>query len=343
MSIAFTPFNLGSLRLKNRLVMAPMQQYRGTRESLATAYHEFHYGRCAEGGVGMIIVESTAVSPNGRLFKDDIGLFSDAHIAPLRRVTDAVHAHGVPVLVQLCHGGRKSNPPPGAELLAPSALGFDCGLDCGLNPGADAGYGVPRAMDGADIAHAIDEFGAAARRAVQAGFDGIELHAAHGYLLHQFLSPLSNRREDAYGGSAAGRVRFLLEVLAAIRAAVGPAYPVTIRVSASDYVEGGLNPEALAGALNLLLPLGLVAVHVSSGGLLPVAPAQVYPGYQLPYARSIRQAVPLPVIAVGGLHRRSLIEKALAEGNADLIAIGRPILERPDFMTDKLASVQFED
>jgi len=335
MSIAFTPFNLGGLRLKNRLVMAPMQQYRGTRESLATAYHEFHYGRCAEGGVGLIIVESTAVSPNGRLFKDDIGLFSDAHIAPLKRVTDAVHAHGVPVLVQLCHGGRKSNPPPGAELLAPSALGFD--------PGGDAGYSVPRAMAGADIAHAVAEFGAAARRAVQAGFDGIELHAAHGYLLHQFLSPLSNRREDAYGGSAAGRVRFLLEALGAIRAAVGPAYPVTIRVSASDYVDGGLNPEALAEALNLLLPLGLVAVHVSSGGLLPVAPAQVFPGYQLPYARSIRQAVPLPVIAVGGLHRRSLIEQALTEGDADLIAIGRPILERPDFMTDKLASVQFDD
>jgi NADPH2 dehydrogenase len=331
MSIAFTPFDLGGLRLKNRLVMAPMQQYRGTPESLATAYHEFHYGRCAEGGVGLIIVESTAVSANGRLFKDDIGIFSDAHIAPLARVTAAVHAHGVPICLQLSHGGRKSNPPPGAELLGPSPLGFG------------EGYGVPRAMNEADIAHAITEFALAARRAVLAGFDGIELHAAHGYLLHQFLSPLSNRRTDGYGGSAEKRARFAFDVLAAIRAAVGATYPITLRVSASDYVEGGLTPTAVATAIQLLKPWNLAGVHVSSGGLLPIAPAQVFPGYQVPWARSIRDAVGLPVIAVGGLHRRSLIEKVLGDGDADLVAIGRPILERPDFMTDKLASVQFDE
>jgi NADPH2 dehydrogenase len=331
MSIAFTPFDLGGLRLKNRLVMAPMQQYRGTPESLATAYHEFHYGRCAEGGVGLIIVESTAVSPNGRLFKDDIGIFSDAHIAPLARVTAAVHAHGVPVFVQLSHGGRKSNPPPGTELLGPSAVGFG------------DGYAMPRAMHQADIAHAVAEFASAARRAVAAGFDGIELHAAHGYLLHQFLSPLSNQREDAYGGSAGNRARFACEVLAAIRAVVGAAYPVTLRVSASDYVAGGLTPAAVAAAIKCMEPWNLAGAHVSSGGLLPVAPKEVFPGYQVPWARSIRDAVGLPVIAVGGLHRRSLIEKVLAEGDADLVAIGRPILERPDFMTDKLASVQFDE
>lgn len=330
MSLAFTSFDLGPLKLKNRLVMAPMQQYRGTRESFATAYHEFHYGRCAEGGVGMIIVESTAVSPNGRLFKDDIGIFSDAHIAPLARVTEAVHAHGTPILLQLSHGGRKSNPPPGAELLAPSAIGY----------GDD--YGQPRAMTAGDIAHAVAEFAAAARRAVKAGFDGIELHAAHGYLLHQFLSPLSNQRGDAYGGSPAARIRAIYETLAAIRAVVGADYPVTLRVSASDYVAGGLTPEVVARAVQALAPLGLAAVHVSSGGLLPVAPEAVFPGYQLPYARTIREITGVPVIAVGGLHRRAIIEKALADGDADLVALGRPILERPDFMTDKLASTPFE-
>lgn len=331
MSLAFTPFELGPLRLKNRLVMAPMQQYRGASDASATAYHQFHYGRCAEGGVGLIIVESTAVAPEGRLFKDDIGIFDDAHVGPLRRVTDAVHAHGVPVFIQLSHGGRKSNPPAGMSRLAPSALAFD------------PAYGVPEVMGKEDIRHAVSAFAAAARRAVAAGFDGIELHAAHGYLIHQFLSPLSNRREDGYGGALKHRVRFIDEVLAGIREAVGTALPITLRVSASDYVPDGLTPGMVAAAVCELKHHALAAVHVSSGGLLPVAPESAHPGYQIGYAHAIRQAVAIPVIAVGGLHRRSLIEQVLAAGQADLVAIGRPILERPDFMTDKLASVAFED
>lgn len=330
MSLAFTTFQLGRIRLKNRLVMAPMQQYRGAADGSATAYHPLHYGRCAEGGIGLIVVESTAVASGGRLFKDDIGIYADRHIAPLRAVTEAVHGFDVPVFIQLSHGGRKSNPPAGERLLAPSALPFD------------ADYGLPEEMSQNDIDEAVKAFADAALRAAAAGFDGIELHAAHGYLIHQFLSPLSNLRDDAYGGSAEGRRRFAREVLAAVRAAVGPEFPVSLRVSASDYVDGGLTPESVADAVNALVPLGLVAVHVSSGGLLPLAPADTRPGYQLGWARAIRQAVPVPVIAVGGLHRRALIEQALADGQADLVAIGRPILERPDFMTDKLASVAFD-
>ncbi|WPB55782.1 oxidoreductase [Xylophilus sp. GOD-11R] len=330
MSLTFTPFDLGPVRLKNRLVMAPMQQYRGAPDGSATAYHPLHYGRCAEGGIGLIVVESTAVASNGRLFKDDIGLYADRHVAPLRAVTDAVHAHGVPVFVQLSHGGRKSHPPPGERLLAPSALAFD------------GDYGVPASMTPQDIAAAVQDFADAARRAVAAGFDGLELHAAHGYLIHQFLSPLSNRRDDAYGGCGAGRARFAREVAEAVRAAVGPGFPLSLRVSASDYVESGLTPALVTEAVEALQPCGIVAVHVSSGGLLPVPPAHSRPGYQLDWARQIREACGLPVIAVGGLHRRSLIESALADGQADLIAIGRPILERPDFMTDKLASVAFD-
>lgn len=330
MSLAFTSFALGPLVLKNRLVMAPMQQYRGTPEGFATAYHEFHYGRCAEGGVGLVIVESTAVSPEGRLFKDDIGIFSDAHVAPLARTVDAVHAHGTPIFLQLSHGGRKSKSFGGVPPIAPSALAFD------------ETYGVPREMSAGDIARVVADFATAAGRARRAGFDGVELHAAHGYLLHQFLSPLSNLRSDDHGGSLSGRVRIVGEVLAAVRAEVGSSYPITMRISASDYVGGGLTPEIVADALSLLPPFGLDAVHVSSGGLLPVRPESVHPGYQLGYAREIRQRLSLPVIAVGGLHRRSLIEEVLATGQADLVAIGRPILERPDFMTDSLATAIFE-
>jgi NADPH2 dehydrogenase len=275
-------------------------------------------------------VESTAVSANGRLFKDDIGLYSDAHVAPMRRVADAVHAHGVPLIVQLSHGGRKSNPPAGAELLGPSPLPFDDGSE------------VPRAMDATDIARAVDEFASAARRAMAAGFDGVELHAAHGYLLHQFLSPLSNLRTDAYGATAEGRLRLTAEVLRAVREVVGSSSTVTLRVSASDYVEGGLTPSSIAAAVRSLTPLGLDGVHVSSGGLLPLAPESSHPGYQVAWAGAIKREVSVPVIAVGGLHRRSLIEEVLQQGHADLIAIGRPILERPDFMTDKLASTQFD-
>lgn len=326
MSLVFTPFELGALRLKNRLVMAPMQQYRGAPDGSATAYHEFHYGRCAEGGIGLIVVESTAVASEGRLFKDDIGIYDDRHVAPLRRLTDAVHAHGVPVFIQLSHGGRKSNPPAGLPRLAPSAIAFD------------GSCGTPEAMLQTDIDRVVRAYADAARRAVQAGFDGIELHAAHGYLVHQFLSPLSNTRVDRYRSGIA----FADEVLGAMRGAVGPAYPIGIRVSASDYVDGGLTPESVAEAVNALAHHGLAAVHVSSGGLLPVAPEHSRPGYQVGYAHAIRQRVSVPVIAVGGLHRRALIEQVLADGQADLVAIGRPILERPDFMTDKLASVAFD-
>jgi NADPH2 dehydrogenase len=201
---------------------------------------------------------------------------------------------------------------------------------------------VPTAMSESDIGEAIGEFVAAARRAEAAGFDGVELHAAHGYLLHQFLSPLSNRREDAYGGTVQRRARLLGEVLQAVRSCVRSSFCVTVRVSASDYVDGGLAPQTVSEALLSVAAHGIDAVHVSSGGLLPVAPESSHPGYQVPWASEIRRETGLPVIAVGGLHRRALIEQVLAEGHADLVAIGRPILERPDFMTDKLATVQFE-
>lgn len=318
MSLAFSPFSIGRLRLANRIVLPPMQQYQGSAEGFATAYHAHHYARRARGGVGLVIVESTAVAPEGRLMADDVGLFSEAHVAPLAAVAAAVRQAAVPVLVQLCHGGRKAVPHRGGRLLAPSPLSY-----------SDR-YGLPEAMSPADIAAVTGAFATAARRALAAGFDGIELHAAHGYLLHQFLSPLSNHRSDAYGGDAPRRRRLLAEVITAVRAAVGPATPVTMRVSADDHAPGGLTPGQVALALRALVPLGLDAVHVSSGGLLPTLPQDAASGCRLRSAGVIRRATGAPVIAVGGIRTRRQVEEILRDGLADLVAIGRPLLIYPD-------------
>lgn len=317
----FSPATLGRLQLRNRLVMSPMQQYQGTADASATAYHAHHYARRARGGVGLVMVESTAVAPEGRLFGDDIGLYSDAHVAPLRAVVDAVHAEGAAIAVQLSHGGRKSFRGMG-PLLAPSAIAYD-----------DT-YGVPEAMTQAQIAKVIADYERATRYALDAGFDAIELHAAHGFLVHQFMSPISNHRDDGYGGSAHNRGRFLREVFAAIRGVVGPDYPLLVRVSGSDFDPEGLMPEAVAELLLPLRELGLQAVDVSAGGLSPKVPYGIGVEYQVPFASTIRRALGVPTIAVGLIRGADRAEAILRDEHADFIAIGRPLLERPDYADD---------
>lgn len=319
MSKLFTPASIGNITLMNRLIMAPMQQRQGTAEAMATDYHVEHYSARAKGGVGLVIIESTSVSRNSRLFQDDIGIYTDAHIAPMKKIVDAVHAFDTPVFIQLCHGGRKSSPQNEGRMLAPSAIAFN------------EEYGTPEEMSLDDIQEAIRLFTDAARRSIEAGFDGIELHAAHGYLLHQFLSPLSNKRTDTYGGSLENRVRLIKEILTEVRNVIGKNVPVQIRLSASDYVDGGLTAEELGDAMNMLMPLGLDAVHVSTGGLLPVQPSEVYPGYQVPYAKKMKDYVSVPVIAVGGIHSAQLANEIVEEGKADFIAIGRPLLDDPNY------------
>lgn len=302
---------IGGLELKNRIILAPMQQYHGTREGFAHEYHVRHYGERAR-GLGLVIIESTAVSLSGRLFDNDIGIYTDAHIAPLQRVVDAVHRQETPIFIQLSHGGRKSFRMNSGHLLAPSSIAYD-----GQN-------WVPKEMSEEDIALIVADFAQAARRSKEAGFDGIGIHAAHGFLVHQFLSPLSNRRTDSYGGSLAGRTHFLQDVLIAIRQVVGRNYPVQIRFSASDYLSGGLTPEGVSEIVKIMTPLGVDAIHVSSGGLLPVMPDKIYAGYQVPAAALIKQTTTIPVIAVGLLYERALIEEILRAQSADFIAIGRP-------------------
>jgi NADPH2 dehydrogenase len=309
---------IGNIELKNRLIMAPMQTNKGTIESFSNDYHIKHYAARAE-GIAMMIIESTAVSPDGRLFPDDIGIFRDAHIEPLRQIADAVHAKDTKIFIQLSHGGRKSWPEVTDRLIGPSRIGYD------------EHYGEPNEMTDKDITQVIEDFRLAARRSLQAGFDGIELHAAHGFLLHEFLSPLSNQRTDKYGGSLENRVRLVHEVLEAIRLEVGEDYPVIIRVSASEFDPKGLTPADIGNAMTYV-ESSLDAVHVSSGGLLPTVPLTTHEGYQVPYAAVIKQYVNLPVIAVGKIYTRDLANAVLADQLADIIAIGRPLLEDPLFV-----------
>lgn len=322
MSQLFSPGCIGSLKVHNRIVMSPMQQYRGDKNGHATAYHVHHYARVARGGVGLVIVESTAVAIEGRLFPDDIGIYADTHISPLKAVVEAVHAEGAAISIQLCHGGRKSMPVIGAPVLAPSAIAYD------------DEHGLPRAVNEDEIARIVGQFEQAARRAVAAGFDAIEIHAAHGYLIHQFLSPLSNRRVDEYGGAFERRGRLMREVFAAVRKAVGESYPLLVRVSASDYDPCGLTPAVVAEHLRSLLPWGLDAVDVSTGALLPLPRPNIGPEYQVPFAAEIKHALSVPVIAVGLIRSATRAEAILASGKADFIAIGRPFLERPDYAND---------
>ncbi len=315
---------IGGLTLRNRLIMAPMQQYQGTPEGYATDHHVEFYSRRAK-HVSLVIVESTAVSPDGRLFPNDIGIFADSHVEPLRRITDAVHAEGTPAFIQLSHGGRKSSPDVTKRLVAPSAIAYD------------ETYGTPEELSVADIAAIVEQYRLAAKRSVRAGFDGIEIHAAHGFLMNQFMSPLSNKRTDDYGGTPENRARLLREALAAIRGEVGKEYPVIVRVSATDYHEGGLTPEDWA---RMLKPMesDLDAIDVSTGGLLPVQPADVYDAYQVPHAAAIKPNFRIPVIAVGLIHTRSLANRILEDRLADAVAIARPLIDDPDYGERMLAA-----
>ncbi|WP_028313042.1 NADH:flavin oxidoreductase/NADH oxidase [Derxia gummosa] len=327
----FTPLALGPLELPNRIVIAPMCQYSAT-DGLPADWHLMHYGTLALSGAGLLIVEATAVTPEGRITAADLGLWSDAHAAALARLLASLRRHSaMPLAIQLAHAGRKASSrvpweggsqlrpgePGGWPTLAPSALAHA------------EGELPPAALDAAGLARIRDAFVAAARRAVDAGFEAIELHGAHGYLLHQFLSPLANRREDDYGGSLANRMRFPLEVFDAVRAALPASVPVWMRVSATDWVEGGWDLDGTVALGRELKARGAAALHVSTGGVSPRQQIPLGPGYQLPHARRVRDEVGLPTIGVGLVTDARQAEQAITEGTADAVALARAMLFDP--------------
>lgn len=302
------------MHLKNRIVMPPMCMYMA-EEGLANEWHWVHYATRAVGCVGLVIVEATAVSPEGRISVDDLGLWRDDQIPGLRQIADAVHREGGKAGIQLAHAGRKSGV-PGVQIVSSTAERFS------------NDYEVPHEMDEREIQRVASAFGQSAKRALEAGFDLIEIHGAHGYLINQFMSPLVNRRKDEYGGSPENRSRFLGKVLQAVRKEWPEEKPLGIRVSAAEYAEGGNAPRDVAALLNLVKGERVDLIHVSSGGVVPGG-METWPGYQIPLAEIIRKETGLPVIGGGLVTEPQMADEIVRNGRADLVFLGRELLRNP--------------
>jgi len=329
MAKLFEPFAIADLPLANRIIIAPMCQY-SAEEGCMTDWHLMHLGQLAISGAGALTIEASAVVPEGRITYADVGLYDDASEAAMARVLSAVRQWSdIPVAIQLAHAGRKAStarPWDGGGQIAPGAANGWQTVAPSAIPFLDT-ENAPVALDGGALDRIRAAFADAAVRAARLGIDAIQLHAAHGYLLHQFLSPLSNRRDDDYGGSLENRMRFPLEVFDAVRD-VFPG-PVTVRVSGTDWVEGGWSIEETIVFAQALEARGCAAINVSSGGLHPAQQIPLGPGYQVPLARQVKDAVTMPVIAVGLITEAEQAEAIIADGDADAVAIARAALYDP--------------
>jgi NADPH2 dehydrogenase len=326
----FSPLRLADLELANRIVVSPMCQY-SANDGAASDWHITHLGMLANSGAGLLVAEMTDVERRGRISHGCLGLYSDACEAALARVVAHCHQVGSAQLaVQLAHAGRKGSAqkpwegskPLGAaedawETIAPSPIPFG------------PGWPTPREMTESDLEAVRGAFVAAAQRAVRIGFDAIELHAAHGYLLHSFLSPLSNRRTDAYGGSAEGRMRFPLAVARAVRAVVPRGTPVGARITGNDWLDGGIMPDDAVVFAKALREVGFDYVDVSSGGLTAEAKLPATPGYNVPFAEKVRREAGIATRTVGLIATPKLADAIIAEEKADMIALGRAVLDDP--------------
>ena len=329
--LLFTPLKIAGLTLPNRTVVSPMCMY-SSQNGLPNEFHLAHLGQYALGGAGLILTEAAAVVPEGRITPDDLGLWDDKQMVQLGHVVDFVHRYGGRIGVQLAHAGRKAStyaPGRGGHGAVPVSEGGWQVLGPDANAYSDA-YPQPQAMTATDIAQVVQAFADAARRAQMAGCDVVEIHAAHGYLLHEFLSPLANARSDEYGGSFENRVRLTLEVVRAVRKVWPMHLPLFVRVSATDWAEGGWDLEQTTALAKLLRFEGVDVLDVSTGGLTPAQQITPGPGYQTPLAAHIRREVPdLGVMTVGLIDTGEQAEGILRNGDADLIALGRAFLRDP--------------
>jgi 2,4-dienoyl-CoA reductase-like NADH-dependent reductase (Old Yellow Enzyme family) len=323
----FSPFTLRDLTFSNRVFVSPMCQYSCT-DGLATSWHLVHLGARAVGGAGLVMTEATAVSPEGRISPVDLGIWSDAHVPPLREIAAFIKSQGSVPAMQLAHAGRKASTEApwngqgaakegGWTPVAPSAIAFA------------PEYPMPRAMTADDLEQVVADFRAAARRALDAGFEVVEIHNAHGYLLHEFLSPLSNHRADDYGGSFENRARLPLRVARAVREVWPASRPVFVRISATDWAEGGWDLDQSVRFAQALCEAGLDLVDCSSAGLIGHVKIPVGPGYQVPFAERIRRDARIPTIAVGLITEPQQAQAIISGDQADAVMLARAVLRDP--------------
>lgn len=311
----FTPYSLREVQLPNRIMMAPMCMYSSENDGIALDWHFVHYVSRAIGGVGLIMLEATAVEPRGRISNRDLGIWNDAQIDGLRRVVEGCKVHGAKIGIQLAHAGRKANLAEDTPV-APSPIAFS------------EKYQTPTELSKADIDTIVEAFIQGAIRADKAGFDIVEIHGAHGYLIHEFLSPISNKRQDEYGGTLENRVRFLREVIKGIRDVWPQHKPIFLRVSAKDYKDDGIDIQDMIKIINLVKNDGIDLVDVSSGALV-MADIPQYPGYQIKLSEDIKRECGIPTGAVGLITTAELAEETLSNDRADIVIIGRELLRNP--------------
>jgi len=326
----FQPLTVRSVTLRNRIGVSPMCQY-SSEDGVATDWHFVHLGSRAVGGAGLVIAEATAVSPEGRISPGDAGIWAEKHIEPIARINRFIKEHGTVPGIQIAHAGRKASATRpwegnahlsadegGWEMVAPSAIAFGGTLTK-----------VPRAMTETDIAKVQNDFVAAAKRAQTAGAEWLELHFAHGYLAHEFLSPLSNQRTDRYGGSFENRIRFAVETARAVRAAWPEKFPLAARLSCTDWVPGGWDIEQCVELARRLKAEGVDLIDCSSGGAVPDAKIPVAPGFQVPFAEKIRHAANIATAAVGFITEPKQADDIIRNGQADLVLLAREFLRDP--------------
>lgn len=332
MSSLFDPLTLRSVELRNRIGVSPMCQY-SSRDGFADDWHLVHLGAFATGGAGVVFTEATAVLPEGRISPHDLGVWDDAHLPMLTRIAGFVSRYGAVPGMQLAHAGRKASTrrpfETGSTTVPEDEGGWPDGTVApSAVPHADA-YPKPNALDADGIERVVDAFAAAARRALEAGFRIVEVHAAHGYLLHQFLSPLSNERTDAWGGSFENRVRMTLQVVDRVRSVWPEDLPLAVRLSATDWAEGGWTVDDSVALSRLLRDHGVDLVDVSSGGLTPLQKIETGPGYQVPFAARIRREAGIATAAVGMITEPDQAAGIVGDGEADLVLMAREMLRHP--------------
>lgn len=326
----FEPLALRGVTLRNRIGVSPMCEY-SSEDGFANDWHFVHLGSRAVGGAGLVFTEAAGVAPEGRISPQDLGIYKDEHIPELRRIVDFVHAHGAVAGMQLAHAGFKASthrPWDGDGPVSPENGGWANVISSSAQAFTD-GWIVPHALGQDEIASVREQFAVAAKRALTAGFKVLEIHAAHGYLLHEFLSPLVNHRTDDYGGSFENRTRLLREVVQAVRAVMPDELPLFVRISASDWTEGGWTVEDSVALARDLKMLGVDMMDCSSGGIVPRAKIEIGPGYQVPFARRVRHDAGIPVAAVGMITDAKQGSAIVENGDADMVLLARELLRQP--------------